>query len=666
MNIRKILIANRGEIALRIMRSARKMGIRCGVIYTTNEITSLFVRESDDAFCLGSGTLHDTYLNIPKIIQIARDNGFDAIHPGYGFLSENADFSQACFDAGIVFIGPDPNNIRLMSNKIESRKFVEHIGVPLLSSVSAESTEELVKKAGSLEFPLVVKAAAGGGGKGMRVVTASDNLFLAIEAAKREAYSYFNDDQVYIEHYIEDPRHIEVQLIADKFGNIVHLYDRECSIQRRYQKIIEESPAVALSESTRTSMIDAALQIARKMHYTSAGTIEFLVDSSQKFYFLEMNTRIQVEHTVSEEITGVDIVREQIAIAADNALSFNQDDIASKGHAIECRVYAEDPFHHFLPAAGNILFYKEPKNSQVRIDSSIDGATEISTDFDPMIVKVIAHGSDRNDARKKLLASLNGFIIHGITTNLGYLQEVLDHPDFKLNHLSTSFCDQSIDSLTHSFHERLEKIPVEHAIAAYLFAWLSGPKKALNNQTIWENIGYWRNRMFVELKIQETVYKVRFRKIAGEVLAFSMNGGIEFQVSASVSGSKVLITSEADPVELYITITDKKADVTISGVTILISRLDFISLNEKTTMGRSDFSNQNEVFAPLYGKVLKVNVKPGDRVQKGDVLMIIESMKMENNILASQNGFVQLIHVATGDKVTGSELLVTLNGMELN
>ena len=520
MNIRKILIANRGEIALRIMRSARKMGIRCGVLYTTNELTSLFVRESDDAFCLGSGTLHDTYLNIPKIIHIALDNGFDAIHPGYGFLSENAGFSKACFDTGIVFIGPGPDNIRLMSNKIESRKFVGQIGIPLLSSVSAESTEELVKKAESLVFPIVVKAAAGGGGKGMRVVRETENLFLAIEAAKREAFSYFQDDQVYIEHYLEAPRHIEVQLIADNYGNIVHLFDRECSIQRRHQKIIEEAPASALSESTRSSMIDAALQIARKMHYTSAGTIEFLVDINQKFYFLEMNTRIQVEHAVSEEITGIDIVGEQIAIAAGKILSFNQDDVVSKGHAIECRIYAEDPFNEFLPAAGNILYYEDHLSRQVRIDSSIDGPTEISTDFDPMISKIIAHGTDRNDARKKLLISLNDYIIHGITTNMGYLQQVLDHSDFKLNHLSTSFCDRSIVSITKAYHEKLKTLPIEHVVAAYLFAWLAGTEKTVSTPTAWEKIGYWRNFMFVELKMVETVYKVRFRKIAAEVLVF--------------------------------------------------------------------------------------------------------------------------------------------------
>jgi len=666
MNIRKILITNRGEIALRIIRSARKMGIECGVVYTESEKESEFVRESDDAFCLGSGSLTETFLNIPKLIEIARENGFDAIHPGYGFLSENPDFAQACQDTGILFIGPSPENIRLMSNKIESRKFVAYIGVPLIASVSAQTTEELVEKASTLTFPLIVKAAAGGGGKGMRVVTSSDNLFVSIEAAKREAYSYFRDDSVYLEQYVEAPRHIEIQLIADNYGNIVHLYDRECTIQRRYQKIIEEAPSPTLYPSTRASMIDAALQIARKMHYTNVGTIEFLVDSKQKFYFLEMNTRIQVEHTVTELITGIDIVKEQICVAAEKLLSFNQDDVFSKGHAIECRVYAEDAFNEFMPSAGKILFYQEPSKKQVRIDSSIDAPIEVSMDFDPMISKVIAYGSDRNDAIKKIQASLKNYIIHGITTNLSYLQELIDQPDFIQNHLTTSFCENSRRAILGSYQEKLKKIPLENIVSAYLFAYLAESESGITYQTVWGSLGYWRNLMTVELEIFGAVNAVRFKRISRDLIVFSINGGIEFQFSAKVAKSLVLINTKDELVEVYITIADNEVDVTISGLTFQIHRMDSVSLKETNFADKSDFSSRNDVVAPLHGKVLKINVRKGDHVQKGDVLMIIESMKMENNILASRDGFVNLIHVNIGDKVSSSELLITLNELVLN
>ena len=666
MHIRKILIANRGEIALRIIRSARKMAIECGVIYTDSEKESEFVRESDEAFCLGSGPLLETYLNIPKLVKIARENGFDAIHPGYGFLSENSDFAQACRDAGILFIGPSPENIRLMSNKIESRKFVAYIGVPLIVSVSAETTEDLVQKASKLTFPLIVKAAAGGGGKGMRIVTNADNLFTSIEEAKREANAYFRDDSVYIEQYMESPRHIEIQLIADNFGNIVHLYDRECTIQRRYQKIIEEAPSSTLSPSIRASMIDAALQIARKMHYTSVGTIEFLIDSNQKFYFLEMNTRIQVEHTVTEEITGVDIVQEQICVAAEKLLSFNQDDIFAKGHAIECRIYAEDAFNQFMPSAGKILFYQEPPKRQVRIDSSMDAPIEVSMDFDPMIAKVIAHGSDRNDALKKLQASLKNYIIHGITTNLNYLQELMDMPDFIQNRLSTSFCEQSVKAIADSYQEKFKNIPLQNIVAGYLFSYLSGTDTGISNQTVWNSIGYWRNFMSFELDILGSVYKIRFRRLSFELIIFSINEDKEYKISASVAGTLVQIKTEGEPIEVYVTIAGNEIDVSISGLTFSISRLDSISLKQTNTINKSVFFSRNEVVAPLHGKVLKVNVKHGDRVQKGDVLMIIESMKMENNILAVRDGFVNLILVNIGDKVSSSELLITLKEVVLN
>ncbi|NJK94918.1 MAG: ATP-grasp domain-containing protein [Bacteroidales bacterium] len=445
--IRNILVANRGEIARRVIRTARKMGILTFAIYTDEEKDALFVKEADQSFSLGTGSLSETYLNISRIINIAKENHCDAIHPGYGFLSENALFAKACHDAGIIFIGPKPEAIQLMGNKNEARSYVRQLGVPLPLSITGNSAEEILEQSSLLKFPLMIKAVAGGGGKGMRIIHTREELPAALEAAGREAGSYFGNADLYVEQYIEDARHIEVQILGDSSGNIVHLFERECSVQRRHQKIIEEAPSPTLTPEIRKKLLDTAVNIAKSMHYTSAGTIEFLFDRELNFYFLEMNTRIQVEHPVTEAITGIDIVLEQIRVAMGLPLSVRQDNIFMNGHAMEVRIYAEDPFSGFLPSAGEMILNHLPDSPGVRLDSAFTGAARVSSSFDPMIAKITVHSGNRKDAIVKMRKYLGECAIHGIKTNLEYLYWIFEEEDFSSNQISTRYCENKAELL---------------------------------------------------------------------------------------------------------------------------------------------------------------------------------------------------------------------------
>ena len=386
--IHKILVANRGEIAVRIISTLKKLSISSVAVYADNDVDSMHCRLADEARPLGGGSLKDTYLNIQKIIDVALDAGVDAIHPGYGFLSEDADFAEACRANNLIFIGPDAESMRLMGDKIRARQFAIENDIPVVWGLVG-SVEEIEAQAAALPYPVLIKASAGGGGKGMHIVDDASQLHLSLEQASREAERYFGNGQIFIEQYIRNPRHIEVQILADHHGNVIHLYERECSVQRRYQKIIEESPSPSLSEERRQAICQTAVDICKKMNYNNAGTVEFIVDENQNFYFLEMNTRIQVEHPVTEQRTGIDIVEEQIRIARGKVMGYTQDSIVANGHAIECRIYAEDPENNFMPAPAQLTLYHEPKMRGVIIDSSINGPTVISDSYDPMISKLI-------------------------------------------------------------------------------------------------------------------------------------------------------------------------------------------------------------------------------------------------------------------------------------
>jgi acetyl-CoA carboxylase biotin carboxylase subunit len=439
--IKKVLIANRGEIALRIIRTCKEMGVQTVAVYSDADRTSLHVQHADEAYNIGPSAPRESYLSIDKLIQVARMAKCDSVHPGYGFLSENPEFARRLKQARINFIGPSRSSIAAMGDKLEARRLVKEAGVPVVpgSVAPVRSTPKATKEADRIGYPILLKAAGGGGGKGMRIVSGSKEFRGAFESARREARSAFGDDRIYLEKYLRDPRHIEVQILFDHYGNGVHLGERECSIQRRFQKVIEESPSPIVDPEFREKITEAALSAARSCKYFNAGTVEFLVDEEMNFYFLEMNTRLQVEHPVTEMRTGVDIVEEQIRIASGEHLRFRQAGITPRGHAIECRIYAEDPSNDFMPSVGRIDCLRTPMGNGVRVDSSIEERTEISYYYDPLISKVVCWGADRRKAINRMIRSLREYVIGGVKTTIPFCLFVLSHPSFRKGVYDTGF-----------------------------------------------------------------------------------------------------------------------------------------------------------------------------------------------------------------------------------
>ncbi len=440
----KLLIANRGEIAVRIIRACREMDIRAVAVYSEADANALHIRLADEAISIGPPPPRESYLKIDRLIEAAQKSKAEAIHPGYGFLSENADFAEAVTAAGIVFIGPPAEAIRKMGSKTRARAIMQAASVPVVSGYHGAADADFSEAAGTLGYPVLVKAAAGGGGKGMRIVKSPAELSEAVAAAQREAVNAFGSDEVFIEKYIGNPRHIEFQVLADSFGETVHLFERECSIQRRHQKIVEETPSPFLTAERREKMGAAAVAAAKAAGYGNAGTVEFIVDSYGDFYFLEMNTRLQVEHPITEMVTGIDLVKAQIRIAAGERLWFGQRDPSQRGHAIECRVYAEDPANNFLPSVGKIEQAVEPVRPGVRVDAGVTAGDEVSIYYDPMIAKVIAHAETRANAIRKMDAALADYKLTGITTNISFLRAVLAHPAFERGETTTHFIEQHL------------------------------------------------------------------------------------------------------------------------------------------------------------------------------------------------------------------------------
>ena len=443
--IKKILVANRGEIAVRIMRSCREMGILSVAVYSEADRTSMHVRYADEAYYIGPSPSNESYLKIDTIINIAIETKVDAIHPGYGFLSENADFSRKVKENGIIFIGPSPEAISSMGDKVTARTLMETSGIPIVPGTqkSLATTEELRAVAGKIGYPIMVKASAGGGGKGMRLVKNESELETAYSMAKSEAKSAFGDDTVYIEKYIESPHHIEFQILADQYGNTVHLFERECSVQRRHQKVIEETPSPHMTPELRQTMGQYAIKAAQSVQYVGAGTIEFLVDDNRNFYFLEMNTRLQVEHPITERITGIDIVKEQINIADNKPLPFKQEELVIHGHSIECRIYAEDPQNNFMPNPGIIKHISEPLGLGVRTDGYVYKGYEIPIYYDPMISKLIIWAKTRKEAIDRMKRALFEYKITGVKTSIPFLEKIMDTPDFKSGKYNTHFIEKN-------------------------------------------------------------------------------------------------------------------------------------------------------------------------------------------------------------------------------
>lgn len=503
-NIRKILIANRGEIAVRIMRSCREMGIRSVAVYSEVDRLSTHVLAADEAYPIGPAVAAQSYLNMEAILEAAKKSGADAIHPGYGFFAENADFAQRVHDSGLIFVGPSPQTIRLMGSKTAARKSMMDAGVPVVPGAreavaSVEEAQKVIEQLGG--FPILVKAAAGGGGKGMRLVREAKELARALEAAKGEALKAFGDAAVYVEKFIESPKHIEIQIFADRRGNAVHLWERDCSIQRRHQKVIEECPSAILTPEKRAEMGRVAVQAAKACQYSNAGTVEFLYDKNGNFYFLEMNTRLQVEHPVTEMVMGMDLVKLQIRIAEGHPLPFRQEDLRPRGHAIECRINAEDVFNNFVPSTGVISYLKFPEGPGVRVDSGVGLHSEISRFYDPIAAKLIVWAETRPEAIARMKRALSELRLEGVKTTAPFCLAVLDHPEFKQGNFSIDFVEQYWQQMQQSAPGNMEAAEIIAAAIAYHRDRQSAPAPSpLENANHSPSLSPWKTRAFKTMR----------------------------------------------------------------------------------------------------------------------------------------------------------------------
>ncbi len=657
--INKVLVANRGEIAVRVIKTLRKLHIASVAIFADNDANALHRRLADEAYPLGNGPLKDTYLNIRKIIDAALDSGADAIHPGYGFLSESPELVEACEASNLIFIGPDATSMRLMGNKIEARKVAVKHGIPVTFGLMG-SHEEILQMADTLPYPVLIKAAAGGGGKGMHIVWDKESLKPEMERASREAEKYFGDGTVFIEQYIERPRHIEVQVLADHHGNVIHLHERECTIQRRYQKIIEESPSPTLTEEKRQQICETAVKLCKAIGYRNAGTVEFLVDKDLNFYFLEMNTRIQVEHPVTEMRTGIDIVEEQIRIARGKEMGWTQEAIQPQGHAIELRIYAEDPANGFLPTPGKVTAYHEPQVRGARVDSSIDGTCSISEAYDPMIAKLSCHAKDRQSAIETAQHALKDFIIQGLTTNKAYLWEVIKNPDFIDNKIDTAFCSTHQEALLNALNESRNNLNVNDIAISFLMFDFCKRQVEQQPENVWEQIGYWRYHMQLTVdvegkRIPVSICAAEAGKIKGKVGGMSFS--VEF-VHYDTHQLKIMLNGRTETV--YCSVNDEqKTIVNFHGLNFTCFRTD--QLNDTLDYASKESVNdKSKMVSPMPGKVVKINVKEGDEVNEGMVMIVVEAMKMENNIVASGNAKVKKILVTEGQMVDNKMQLIEL------
>lgn len=648
--ITTLLIANRGEIARRIIRTAHQLGISTVAIYADGDVDAPFVHESDTAIALHGRTTTKTYLDIDKVLDACRRSAAQAVHPGYGFLSENAGFARAVLDAGLRWIGPSPEVIGLMGDKLSAKRLMSEAGVPTLPAIEIDAATDVPAAAAGIGYPVLVKAAAGGGGRGMRVVEQQAGLADAVAGARREAASSFGDDTVFLEKWLDSSRHVEMQIIGDNHGNLVHCFERECSIQRRHQKIIEEAPSPAVTPALRRQLGDAAIAAAQKLGYTSAGTVEFLVSGSE-FWFLEVNARLQVEHPVTEEIIGHDLVREQIRIAEGEALSFTQDDLAIAGHAIEARLYAEDPENGFLPSPGTVVAWEPAAASGARFDSGVESGSVISTDFDPMIAKVIAHAPTRREAAARLARALETTRIQGLVTNRDFLVAVLRTPQYLAGDTATDFIDR-VNPQRRRPTGRDELI--EAAVAAALEAQARRRARARVYRSIptgWRNSSMPMERLHfkagdADLHIEYQARRDgRFRVVtdgdARLVTAFACGDG---RVDMDIDGRRLAFA------------VDRHGDTWL--VHGYRGGIELVEQPRYPVPGL-DLSSGG-LLAPMPGAVLATGVSAGDAVTKGQLLLVLEAMKMEHRITAPRDGTVGDLHVAVGDQVENGQLLVTL------
>lgn len=642
-----ILIANRGEIACRIIKTAHAMGIQTVAIYSTADKNSPHVQKANRAFCVGEAQAKDSYLNIERIIQVAIQSGAQAIHPGYGFLSENPEFARACEKAGLVFIGPSVEAMQAMASKQLAKQLLEKTHVPLIPGYhqGAQSEAELLSQAKRIGFPVLIKAANGGGGKGMRAVFEESEFSNALSGAKRESVASFADDTMILEKLVQNPRHVELQIMADNHGNVVHLFERDCSIQRRHQKIIEEAPAPNLSATLRKKLADAACEVARSIAYRSAGTVEFLVDSAENFYFMEMNTRLQVEHPVTEMITNLDLVAWQFKIAAGEPLPLDQDTISAQGHAIECRIYAEDPFNAFMPSIGQLHFLQEPSGEGIRIDTGVVLSSDISMYYDPMIAKLIAWGSTREEALMRMQQALSHYYIGGVKTNIPFLQAICKHPQFMQAQLSTNFLDKETIPLVTPNNE----LGLLMAISFDYLNTVNSEKDPLFQDTFaWQMHGltHWAWRYHMEGELVEAL----INPINSSQFEVQFNDKVH-TIRANLTQN--LLRIETNEHQWSAVIQNKKQHL------IIYTEIGQLAIERYSwAKGAHASLNKGQLTAPMPSTVVSILTQVGETVKAGDKLLVLEAMKMEHTIHAPADGVVSNIFYNIGAQVDeGAQLL---------
>lgn len=627
--IKSLLIANRGEIACRIMKSARKMGVRTVAVYSDADASAMHVRQADEAVHIGPSPAAESYLVGEKIIAAAKQSGAEAIHPGYGFLSENADFAQSVIDAGLIWVGPKPDSIRAMGLKDAAKKLMAEAGVPITPGYMGDNQDpdHLAQEAKKIGYPVLIKAVAGGGGKGMRKVDAADSFADDLTSCQREAKASFGNDIVLIEKWIESPRHIEVQVFGDSHGNVVHLFERDCSLQRRHQKVIEEAPAPGMDEKTRAAVCGAAVRAAQAVDYEGAGTIEFIADGREglradKIWFMEMNTRLQVEHPVTEEITGVDLVEWQLRVAAGETLPKTQDELSITGHAVEARLYAEDPLNGFLPSTGRLellRFASGDEGSRMRVETGVEQGDEVSPFYDPMIAKLVTHGDDRDAALDALSDCLDELRIWPVKSNAGFLINCCNHPVFRRAEMTTGFIEQCADDL-------------HPPVSASDDSWLAAAKAlALDKQSDKKSL---------------------FDSLSG------------FRLNASPK-SAIMISDQTD--RRLVDISGEASLETFAesaGHLVFQNGQPFLFTIPRFYNDSEAEAGAGEIFSPMPGQVISIEVALDETVASGQKLMVLEAMKMEHSITAPFDGIVREIGPALGDQVSHDALLVRIEAPE--
>ncbi|MEK9945954.1 MAG: acetyl/propionyl/methylcrotonyl-CoA carboxylase subunit alpha [Alphaproteobacteria bacterium] len=647
--LKKILVANRGEIACRVIRSARRMGIATVAVYSDADVGTPHTQLADEAIRIGPAPAAESYLVVDAILAAIKETGADAVHPGYGFLSENADFVNALDEEGITFIGPKADAIAAMGDKIESKKLADKAGVSTVPGFLGEvpDADAAVKIARDVGYPVMIKASAGGGGKGMRIARDDDSVREGFERAVSEAKSSFGDDRVFIERYVETPRHIEIQVLADTHGNVLYLGERECSIQRRHQKVIEEAPSPFLDEATRRAMGEQAVALSKAVGYVSAGTVEFIVDPERNFFFLEMNTRLQVEHPVTECITGLDLVEQMIRVAAGEKLQVTQDDIQLKGWAIESRIYAEDPLRGFLPSIGRLTGYDVPEERDgVRVDTGVEEGSEIYRFYDPMIAKLVASGADRAEATARMATALDRFYVRGIAHNVRFLRDVVERPAFIDGALSTSFIDQTWPDgyvQPEPSDDQIATAAAIGALAHFRRSIRGVPGPAGNWVAV---VGATQVPLTIVGTEEGVSLAVDGREI--EVVAGWMPGDALF--AGSVGGDAVVAQIDALGEGVRVTLGPVSVPVVLRPEKVA-ALMSLMPVKEPPDMSKF-------LLSPMPGMVVSINVAVGQAVEAGAALAVVDAMKMENVLTAERDGTVKELHAAAGDSLAVDQIIL--------